>query len=88
MNNKSAGHHPKVDYQKRSNTRDSSAHAAAPAPDYGQQDQTGVDLSLLRQLLRLSPLERLQRAEEHARDMLILYEYGKRHREAKAGSDR
>jgi hypothetical protein len=58
------------------------------ALDYGEYDESGVDLSLLRYMLALSPLERLQRMEAHARDTQILLEYGRRHREAKAAADR
>jgi len=57
------------------------------ANDYGEQDENGVDLSLLRYMLRLSPLERLRVMERHARDTELLYEYGRRHREAKAAGD-
>jgi hypothetical protein len=51
---------------------------------YGEYDEAGVDLSLLRYMLRLSPLERLVLMEQHARDTRLLYEYGQRHREAQA----
>jgi hypothetical protein len=54
---------------------------------YGEYDEAGVDLSLLRYMLGLSPLERLVRMEQHARDTQMLYEYGQRHREAKASQD-
>jgi hypothetical protein len=62
--------------------------SSAAAGSYGEYDENGVDLSLLRYLLQLSPLERLRRMEQHARDTLILYEYGRRHREAAAGGHR
>ena len=51
---------------------------------FGEYDENGVDVSLLHELLRLSPLERLRRMERHARDTKILNEYGRRHREATA----
>jgi hypothetical protein len=57
-------------------------------PYYGEYDENGVDLSLLRWMLRLSPLERLQVMERAARDTLILNEYGRRHREASSAADR
>ena len=57
-------------------------------PSYGDYDASGVDLSLLRYMLRLTPLQRLIAMERHARDMVILHEYGRRNREAKASSDR
>lgn len=55
---------------------------------YGEYDERGVDLSLLRYMLRLSSLERLKLMERHARDVQILYEYGQRHRKAQAAPNR
>ena len=55
---------------------------------YGEYDENGVDVSLLRYMLSLSPLERLQAMDRAARDALILMEYGRRHREAQAARDR
>jgi hypothetical protein len=52
------------------------------ADDYGEQDENGVDVSLIRYMLSLSPLERLRVMERHARDTLSLMEYGRRAREA------
>ncbi|HKI34200.1 MAG TPA: hypothetical protein VKA46_20275 [Gemmataceae bacterium] len=52
------------------------------AGSYGEQDENGVDLSLLRYTLSLSPLERLRHMERHARDTQLLIEYGRRAREA------
>jgi hypothetical protein len=49
---------------------------------YGEQDENGVDLSLLRYTLSLSPLERLRLMERHARDTQALVEYGRRARKA------
>jgi hypothetical protein len=56
--------------------------------NYGDYDENGVDLSLLRYMLQLSPLERVTIMERHARDTLALLDYGRRHRETKAGHDR
>jgi hypothetical protein len=77
--------------ETKSNERAASGAVAAGtsvqvAP--GEYDEAGVDLSLLRYMLELSPLERLTRMEQHARDTQVLYEYGRRHREAQAGTDR
>jgi hypothetical protein len=47
-------------------------------------DSAGVDLSLIVELLQLTPLERLLLMERAARDQAQLAEYGRRHREAKA----
>jgi hypothetical protein len=49
--------------------------AATPPPgadSYGEYDENGVDVSLLRSLLALSPLERLRVMERHARDTRLL----------------
>jgi len=55
---------------------------------YPEQDENGVDLSLLRYMLALSPLERLRLMERKARETLILNEYGRRHREAPSARNR
>ena len=42
-------------------------------PDYwGEQDENGVDIARLRENLRLSPAERLQRLDEGRRSLLWL----------------
>ena len=51
---------------------------------YGEQDENGVDVSLIRYMLSLSPLERLRVMERHAQDTLLLLEYGRRARDAAA----
>lgn len=53
-----------------------------------EQDDRGVDLSLLRYMLGLSPLERLVLMEKHARDTEALHELGRKHRETKASPNR
>jgi hypothetical protein len=61
--------------------------AGPPGPDtppwfaYGDQDENGVDLSLIRENLKLTPLERARRGDWHRRGALQLMEYGRRHRE-------
>jgi hypothetical protein len=50
---------------------------------YGDQDENGVDVSLIRDLLRLTPRERVLRMSAAARNAFRLYEYGRRHREAR-----
>jgi hypothetical protein len=62
--------------------------ASTATPFYGEYDENGVDLSLLRWMLGLSPLERLQVMERAARDTQILNEYGRRHREASSAANR
>ena len=62
----------------------SDAQRQADHGQYGEQDANGVDLSLIRELLRLSPLERVRRADRARRDTLRLLEYGRRHREKRA----
>ena len=48
--------------------------------DYGEQDENGIDLSLIRENLRLTPLERIRKADVARRQTLKLIEYGKQHR--------
>jgi len=55
---------------------------------FGEYDSFGVDVSLLRWMLGLSPLERLVKMEQHARETQSLLEYGRRHREAQAARPR
>jgi hypothetical protein len=54
---------------------------------YGEQDENGVDLSLIRAALKLSPKERLRRGDKARRDALRLMEYGRRQRERNAGRE-
>ncbi len=49
--------------------------------DYGEQDENGIDLSLIRANLRLTPLERLRRGDVARRRALEFMEYGRRHRQ-------
>lgn len=49
--------------------------------DYGEQDENGIDLSLIRENLRLTPLERIRKADVARRQTLKLIEYGRRHRQ-------
>lgn len=58
------------------------------ATSFGEYDANGVDWSLLRWMLRLSPLERLVVMERHANDTRQLLEYGRKHREAQAAGNR
>jgi hypothetical protein len=57
------------------------------AGNYGEYDENGVDLSLIRYMLQRTPLERLVLMEQHARDTQVLLEYGRRHRQTKAGQN-
>ncbi|HXE52684.1 MAG TPA: hypothetical protein VN541_06690 [Tepidisphaeraceae bacterium] len=45
---------------------------------YGEQDENGTDLSLIREALRLSPLERLQRMDQATTDALRIREHARR----------
>lgn len=49
---------------------------------------SGVDTSLIRYLLSLSPLERLTLMERAAKEQALLFEYGRRHREANTPTTR
>jgi hypothetical protein len=51
---------------------------------YGEQDENGVDLSLIRENLKLSPRDRLIGAEVARRSTLRLMEYGRRKRDTDA----
>mgnify|MGYP007080175799 CR=1 FL=1 len=44
------------------------------AHPYGERDQNGVDVGLLRHFLRMTPLERIRHAEDAARSMERLHE--------------
>ena len=54
----------------------------------GDYDETGVDLSLIRWMLKLSPRERLAVMERGARDTQRLLDYGRKHRQATLGRNR
>jgi hypothetical protein len=49
--------------------------------NYGEQDENGVDLSLIRNMLALSPRERVIKMSKACRDSYWLYEHGRRNRE-------
>lgn len=51
-------------------------------PDYyGEQDENGIDLSLIRENLKLTPLERIRKGDAARRQALRLLEYGRRRRQ-------
>ncbi len=52
--------------------------SAAPFPE---QDENGVDLSLIRTNLRLSPVERLRKGDQARRSALRLMRLGRQHRQ-------
>ncbi|MCH8343941.1 MAG: hypothetical protein IH983_08130 [Planctomycetes bacterium] len=56
----------------------SSDKLAAPFPE---QDENGVDLSLIRENLRLSPAERLRKGDQSRRGALRLMQLGRQHRQ-------
>jgi len=53
---------------------------------YGEQDENGVDLSVIRENLKLTPLERIRRADAARRQALLPLEYGRRSRENRDGA--
>ena len=55
---------------------------------YGEQDENGTDLSLIRWNLRLSPAERLLQGDIARFGVLRLLEYGRQAREKSAAADR
>lgn len=44
---------------------------------YGEQDENGIDLSLIRSNLELTPLERIRRHDACLRDVLRLQKIGR-----------
>jgi hypothetical protein len=48
---------------------------------YGEQDENGIDISLIRENLRLSPLERIRRGNRAREQALRLLEYGRLNRQ-------
>jgi hypothetical protein len=53
---------------------------------YGAQDANGVDLSLIRENLKLTPRERLLQGDRARQSALRLLHYGRRQREQNARS--
>ena len=74
--------------QERKQNADASELKGSAERDFGEHDESGVDVSLLRYMLQLTPLERLKVMEKHARDMATLHEYGRKHRETESRSNR
>ncbi len=52
-----------------------------PATTFPEQDENGVDLSLIRENLRLSPAERLRKGDQARRGALRLMQLGRQHRQ-------
>ena len=52
-----------------------------PAARFPEQDENGVDLSLIRENLRLSPAERLRNGDQARRGALRLMQLGRQHRQ-------
>ena len=55
---------------------------------YGEQDENGVDLSLIRENLKLTPTERARKGDRAAHDTLRLMEYARRNRQEQTRTDR
>jgi hypothetical protein len=55
---------------------------------YGEQDENGIDLSLIRSNLELAPLERIRRHDAHLYDFLRLRELGRKHFQIPVRADR
>jgi len=47
---------------------------------FGEQDENGIDLSLIRENLRLTPLQRIRKGDLARRQTLRLLQYGREHR--------
>ncbi|MFG0284447.1 MAG: hypothetical protein ACF8R7_08510 [Phycisphaerales bacterium JB039] len=57
-----------------------------PSPHFPEQDVRGVDLSLIRENLKLPPVERIRRGERGRQQALRLLEIGRQHRERRSHS--
>ena len=68
---------PNRDEDRREMASRNPVAAKEPHLAFGVYDESGVDVSLLRFIPKLSPLERLQLMERHARDTQRLNEYGR-----------
>jgi uncharacterized protein (UPF0335 family) len=49
-------------------------------PVFAEQDENGVDLSLIRELLKLTPLDRLRRMDRATTDAIRLRKYAREQR--------
>ncbi|HWE93849.1 MAG TPA: hypothetical protein VG269_07805 [Tepidisphaeraceae bacterium] len=54
---------------------------------YGEQDENGTDLSLIRWMLSLTPEQRLLEGDRARRNTLRMMEYGRRARQERSASD-
>lgn len=52
--------------------------------DYGEQDCNGIDLTLIRECLQLTPTEHVRRGDRARRDALRLLDYGRRNRQERS----
>ena len=52
--------------------------------EYGEQDENGIDLSLIRRNLQLPPEQRLIRGDKARHNFFLLREYGRRYREERS----
>ncbi|MCC6682720.1 MAG: hypothetical protein IT445_17605 [Phycisphaeraceae bacterium] len=50
-----------------------------PRPTFPEQNADGIDLSLIRANLKLTPTQRVRCAEQYADDILRLIEIGRKH---------
>lgn len=55
---------------------------------YGDQDENGIDLSLIRENLKLTATERVRQGDRHARGTERLIELGRRYRQEQVRKDR
>ena len=55
--------------------------ATSDPRNYGDQNEDGIDVSLIRENLKLTPLQRIRKGDVARRQALRLLEYGRRHRE-------
>lgn len=63
---------------------DMSTQRQKPRIDYGEQDENGVDLSLIRANLSMTPTERIRKGDRACKDALRLLGYGRRNRQERS----
>jgi hypothetical protein len=55
---------------------------------YGEQDENGTDLSLIRSLLAMTPLERVRAGDRARRSAVWLRQHARRQPQERSGTDR
>ena len=72
-----------LDYRDQPITSTRSIHTP-----YGEQDENGTDLSLIRSLIAMTPLERIRAADEALRSALWLRQHARLQPQESPGTNR